>query len=235
MSSRLLSCLFAASALLSVGCDDSTGLSDSEAANVRVVHASTAAGVPTGPIDVSVDGEVDPDNADIEFAAASECIRVDADSPDLVVQLPTGTGISGPTSFPAGGRSTLIVSGPVGNLRVTAVEDPFVPLQSGNARVRIFNGRTSGVAMDVTATPFNNPGAAQSDVGVAQAEASTWLEVPAGAAALSLRNTGTQTEVAQLNVALVAGQEMTLIAVDPATTGGPLRWVVTSPCTPADD
>jgi hypothetical protein len=235
MSSRMLSCLFAATALLSAGCDDSTGLSDSEAANVRVVHASTAGAVATGPIDVSVNGEVDPDNVDIEFGASSECIRVDADSPDLSIQLPSGTSVVGPASFPAGGRSTVIVSGPVGNLRVTPVEDAFVPLQAGNARLRVFNGRTSGVAMDVTATPFNNPGAAQSDANVAQAEASGWLVVPAGATALRLRNTGTQTDVAQLNVALVAGQEMTLVTIDPETTGGPLRWVLTSPCAPAED
>jgi hypothetical protein len=235
MSSRMLSCLFAASALVSVGCEDSTGLSDSEAANVRVVHASTAGATATGPIDVSVNGVVDPNNANIEYAHASQCIRVDADSPDLMIQLPSGTSVSGPANFTAGGRSTVIVSGPVGNLRVTSVEDPFVPLQAGNGRVRIFNGRTSGVAMDVTATPFNDPGAAQSDANIAQAEASGWLEIPAGAAAIRLRNTGTQTDVALLNFAVAAGQEVTLITTDPETTGGPLRWVVTTPCPPADD
>src|SRR5918997_6588739 len=44
MSSRLLTCLFAASTLFTVACDDSSGLPSGQAANVRIVNASSVAG-----------------------------------------------------------------------------------------------------------------------------------------------------------------------------------------------
>jgi uncharacterized protein DUF4397 len=232
MSSRWLTCLFAATALLSVACDDSTGLADSQAANVRVVHASTTATTATTPIDVAVNGQVATNNANIAFGSTSECVRVDADTPDLGIRV-TGspTVLATPAPFTDGGRNTVILSGPAATLRVTVVDDPLTPpLQSGRSRIRVFNGRTLGSAMDVTVTPFNQPAAAQSDANILQATASDWLEIPAGAAAVRLTNTGTQTQVALINVAVTSGQELTLVAVDPASGSTELRWVVTSPC-----
>jgi hypothetical protein len=234
MSSRWLTCLFAATALFSVACDDSTGLGASQAANVRVVHASTTATTPTTPIDIAVNGQVATNNAGIVFLGTSECVRVDADTPDLAIRVAGQTTVlATPGPFTAGGRNTVILSGPAATLRVNVIDDPLTPpLQSGRARIRVFNARTSGAAMDVVLTPWNRPAEAPPPaVGVAQATASTWLEVPAGGmVAVRLNNTGTQTQVALINVGVTSGEEMTLVAVDPPSGTTELRWIIISPC-----
>jgi hypothetical protein len=234
MSSRWFTCLFAATALFSAACDDSTGLSDSEAANVRVVHASALGATSTTPVDVLVNGQISADSEGVGFGGSTECRRVDADSPDLTIQQSgTSTVIGTPTSFTAGGRNTVVLSGPAANLRVTTITDPLTPpLQSGRARVRVFNGTTRPQSMDVIVTPFNNPAAAvQSSTAIGQAAATEWLEVPAGGASqVRINNAGTTTTVATISVGLTSGEEMILVAVDPVTTGGDIRWVITSPC-----
>lgn len=235
MSSRLFRCLFAATALFSLACDDSTGLSDSQAANVRVVHASATTTTVTTPIDVAVAGQVATGNAGVAFGSTSECVRVNAATPDLTVRVAgTGTVIATPAPFTAAGRNTVILSGPAATVRVTTITDPLTPqLQSGRARIRVFNGTTRTAAMDVYATPWNQPAAAVQEADIAQTEATGWLEVPAGGLVqVRLTNTGTQTEVDVINVGpLTSGQELTLIAVDPVTgQTSSLRWVGTPPC-----
>lgn len=237
MSSRMLTSLFAATALLTVGCDDSTGIDDDNAANVRVVHASASGGAVTGPIDVAVNDDVSQPNEAIAFGNTSECIFVDADDPDLEIQSSaSGATIASPGPFPEGGRATVIVSGFGSNLRVTTIDDPSPTLQAGRARIRVFNGTTRAQEMDVTVTPFNQPASAVTDEDIGQAEATDWLEVPSGGVvAVRIRNANTTTDVAIINVVVRSGDELTLIAVDPATGSTDLRWVVTSPCEPADD
>jgi hypothetical protein len=236
MSSRVLTSVFAAIALFTIGCDDSTGLSDSQAANVRVVNASIAGTTMAPPVDVAVNGQVAADNAGIAYSESSECVRVDADSPDLEIRLAgTGTVVGAPVSFTAGGRNTVILSGSPASIRVTPIDDPATsPLQSGRARVRVFNGTTSATALDITVTPFS--GTAETQTNIAQGTATTWFDIPAGAAAIRLRNTGTTSpDLAILNVGVTAGQEVTWIVVDRETPSAPLRWLFTSACEPADD
>ena len=234
MSSRWLTCLFAATALFSVGCDDSTGLSDSEAANVRVVHASALGATATTPIDVLVNGQAATGNSNVGFGSASECRRVDADSPDVTIQQTgSSTILATPTGFTAGGRNTIVLSGPAANLRVTTISDPIEPpLGTGRARVRVFNGTTRAQQMDVIVTPFNDPSAAvQSTASIGQTGVTGWLEVPAGGVSqVRINNAGTTTNVATINVGLTSREELTLVAVDPITTGGDIRWVIVSPC-----
>jgi hypothetical protein len=234
MSSRLLTSLFAATALLSVGCDASTGISDRNAANVRVVHASVSGATTAPPVDVLVDGQTFTGSTNLAYGGTSECRRVNATTPQLTLrQAGTSTAIATPVfGFDAGGRNTVILSGPAANLRITSISDPILPaLQPGRARIRVFNGTTRPAALDVTATPFNDPAAARSQANIGQAAATGWLEVPAGGVVqVRLRNFGTTTDVALINVGLTSGEELTLIAVDPVTTGGDLRWVIVSPC-----
>jgi Domain of unknown function (DUF4397) len=236
MSSRLLTCLLAATALVSISCDDSTGLDDDQAANVRVMHASIAGTSMASAVDVAVNGQVGAGNAGIGYGSSSECVRVDADSPDLEVRVAgTSTVVAAPASFTAGGRSTVILSGSPTSIRVTTIDDAATaPLQPGRARVRVFNGTTRATAMDITVTPFSGTG--QTQTNIAQGTATTWYDIPAGAAAIRLRNTGTTSpDLALLNIGVTAGQEVTWIVVDPETTTGPLRWVFTTPCAPASD
>lgn len=236
MSPRVLTSLFAATALFTTGCDDSTGLSDSQAANVRVVNASIAGTTMAPPVDVAVNGQVAADNAGIEYSQSSQCVRVDADSPDLEIRLAgTGTVVAAPATFTAGGRNTVILSGSPASVRVTPIDDPATsPLQPGRARVRVFNGTTSATALDITVAPFS--GTAETQTNIAQGTATTWFDIPAGAAAIRLRNTGPNNpDIAILNIGVTAGQEVTWIVVDRETASGPLRWIVTAPCAPADD
>ena len=88
MPSRLLTCLFAATALFTAGCDDSSGLDDDEAANVRIVNASPA----VGELDVLVNDDEDTDASSITYpSASSQCVRVDADDPNLTFEQTGGT------------------------------------------------------------------------------------------------------------------------------------------------
>lgn len=233
MSSRLLSCLFAASALLSVGCDDSTGLSDSEAANVRVINASQAA----GEVDVVVDGNVQTDASDLTFRDASrQCVRVDADTPELTFQQTGGT-----ASIPAqtfvfdnGGRNTVVVAGTsAGNLRVLTISDALTPeLDENEARIRVVNGRAT-TAMNVTVTPWDaTPGTPQTITATNTATAATgWVEVPAGEPVAVRLTTTTGTQIDVLNVFPNPGQELIIVAAETgAGQTGPVQWIVTTAC-----
>jgi len=234
MSSRLLTCLFAATALLAVGCDDSTGLDDDEAANVRIVNASSV----VGTLDVAVNGNTQTGASNVAFLnAGQQCVRVDADDPEFELEqsggsvtLPAGTNFS----FTPGGRNTVIVSGTSAtNLRVTTVSDPLTPdLQPGRARLRVFNATTRTTAMDAIVTPWSQTtGTVYAGLNTSTNPVSTWFDVPAGGTVqVRMTNTGTQTNVDIINLVMTEGQELTLVAVDPAAGASGLRWIVTPAC-----
>jgi hypothetical protein len=231
MSSRLLTCLFAATALFSVGCDDSTGLSDSEAANVRLVNASSI----VGDLDVLVNGNVQTGAADIAFQGRSQCVRVDADAPQLTLQQSGGTPL--PTTnftFDPGGRNTVIVSGTTpASLRVTTLSDPLQPpLGSGEARIRVFNGRTITTAVDVYITPWNEPlGPPAGNLNTTTNVVTSWEEVPADVE-VAVRVTPTNNPNAPIDIINVIpreGEELILVAIDPPTGGG-LDWILSPAC-----
>ena len=233
MSSRSLTCLIAATALLSAGCDDSTGLSSSQAANVRLVNASPV----VGTLGVAVDGNTQTDASNVAFLGAGQrCVRVDASDPDLTLEQSGGTVTLPATTFTfdEGGRNTIIVSGTTAsNLRVTTISDPLTPeLQTGRARLRVFNATTRTTAMDAIVTPWNQTsGTVYTGLNTSTNPVSTWFDVPAnGTIQVRMTNTGTQTNVDIINLVLTEGQELTLVAVDPATGSTGLRWVVTPPC-----
>jgi hypothetical protein len=243
MSSRLLTCLFAATALLSVGCDDSTGPDDDEAANVRIVNASSV----VGDLDVAVNGDVQAGASDVTFLnAGAQCVRVDADNPQLTLQQTGGTVTLPATqafSFTEGGRNTVIVSGTTAtNLRITTIDDPLTNRpDAGRARIRVVNARTITTLVDVEVTPWNQTsGTLDEDVVSAHATTATsanvvsdWVDVPAGGAvAVRVANAGsTTTSIDILNFVPRSGEEWTIVALDPAaggTTG--LRWILSPAC-----
>jgi hypothetical protein len=233
MSSRLLSCLFAATALLSVGCDDSTGPSDNEAANVRIVNASPA----VGEVDVLVNGNVQTDASDLVFRGTSrQCVRVDADTPGLTFQQTGGTAqIPAQTfAFDNGGRNTVVIAGTsAGNLRVVTISDPLTPdLDANEARIRVVNGRAT-TSMNVTITPWDTPpGTPQTITATSTATAATgWVEVPAGEPVAVDLNSTTGADIDVLNVFPNAGQEWIIVVADtPAGQTGPVQWIVTTAC-----
>jgi hypothetical protein len=231
MSSRLLTCLFAATALLTVGCDDSSGLDDDEAANVRIVNSSPA----VGELDVLVDDEVDTDASGVTFpGASSQCVRVDADDPNLSFQQ-TGGSVSIPAqnfAFDAGGRNTVVVAGTTGNLRVVTLSDALTPeLDDGEARIRVVNGRAT-TNMGVTVTPWNQTAGTPQVINTTTAPATSWIVVPSGQT-VAIRTTTTPggAFIDALNIFPQEGQELIVVAADPVTgTTAPLQWIVTPAC-----
>ncbi len=230
MSSRLLTCLFAATALLTVGCDDSSGLDDDEAANVRIVNASPA----VGELDVLVNDDVDTDASGITFPSAStQCVRVDADDSELSFQQTGGT-VAIPTqtfAFDEGGRNTVVIAGTTAaNLRVVTLSDALTPdLDDGEARIRVVNGRAA-TNMGVTITPWNETAGTPQVINTTDTPATNWVDVPA-AQTVAIRMTTTAGAVIDvLNIVPTDGQELIVVATDPATGTAPLRWAVTSAC-----
>jgi hypothetical protein len=234
MSRRLLTCVFAATALLTVACDDSTGLSDNQAANVRIVNASPA----VGDLDVLVNGNVQTNASDVAFRNASrQCVRVDADDPQLTFQQTAGT-VSIPTqtfAFDNGGRNTVIVAGTsTANLRVLTISDPLTPdLDADEARIRVVNGRAT-TAMNVTVTPWDaTPGTPQTISATTNpaTAATSWVEVPAGQPVAVRLTTTTGTQIDVLNLFPNAGQELIVVVAEtPTGQTAPVQWVVANAC-----
>jgi hypothetical protein len=226
MSSRVLTCLLAATALLSVGCDDdSTGLSGDEAV-VRVVNASPA----VGELDVLVGGNVQANASDVVFLNASrECVRVDADNPQLTFQQ-TGGSVTIPATnfaFDAGGRNTVVVAGTSGtNLRVVTLSDPFTPeLGPDSARVRVVNARATQT-MNVQVFAWDEPLPTPQTINTSTNPATGWIAVEADEV-VSIRPTwtvGGQTVESIINFVPLPGQELIFVAVDPVANNE-LRWV----------
>jgi hypothetical protein len=233
MSSRLLTCLFAATALLSAACDDSTGIDDDEAANVRIVNASSV----VGDLDVLVNGNVQTNASDIALQGRSrQCVRVDADNPQLTLQQSGGT-VPLPTTnftFDPGGRNTVIVSGTsAANLRVTTLSDALQPpLGSGEARIRVFNGRAITTGVDVYITPWNQPlGTPAGTLNTTTNVVTPWVEVPADVE-VAVRVTPPNNPNAPVDIINVIprdGEELVIVVIDPPTGGG-LDWILSPAC-----
>jgi hypothetical protein len=232
MSSRLLTCLLAVTALLSVGCDDDgTGL-DADEAVVRIVNASPA----VGEIDVLVSGSAQTNASDVTFLSSSaQCVRVDADDPALTFQQTGGTVTIPATSFAfdGGGRNTVVIAGTSGtNLRVVTLSDALTPdLGEDQARVRVVNARATQ-SMNVQVAPWDEPFPAPQQITASTTNAATaWIPVPAGEA-VSIRPTWTvsgQTIESIINFVPLARQELIFVAVDPVANNE-LRWVIVEAC-----
>lgn len=233
MSSRLLTCLFAATALLSTACDDSTGIDDDEAANVRIVNASPV----VGELDVLVNGNVQTNASDVVFPGRGrQCVRVDADTPQLTIQQTGGT-VTLPTTnfaFDPGGRNTVIVSGTnATNLRATTLSDPLQPpLGSGEARIRVFNGRAITTGVDVYITPWNQPlGTPAGTLNTTTNLVTSWVEVPADVE-VAVRVTPPNNPTAPIDIINLIpqeGDELIVVVIDPVT-GGDLDWILSPAC-----
>ena len=229
MSSRLLSCLFTATVLFTVGCDDSTGLSSGRAANVRVVNASPV----SGTVGVTVNGNTQTNASNVGFLSASEqCVRVAASDPQFALTQTGGTSTLPTTNytFDQGGRNTVIVAGSGTGFRILTLSDPLTPeLQAGRARIRVVNARAT-TSMGVTVTPWNQTPGTPQTINTTDAQATGWIDVPAGQTVAVRMTTTGGAVIDVLNLVPLAGQELIVVATDPATGTSPLRWVVTQAC-----
>ena len=230
MSSRALSCLFAATALLSVACEDTTGLRAGDAANVRIVNASSV----VGDVDVLVNGSVQTNASGVSFLNASgQCVRVAANNPGLTFQQTGGTVQIPATSFAfdAAGRNTVVIAGTSStNLRVMTISDPLTPpLAANRARIRVINARAT-TTMGATITPWNETPGTPATINTSTTPATAWVDVPAGETIAVRLTTTTGTVIDVLNFVAQSGQELTLVVVDPASGQTGVRWIVTTPC-----
>lgn len=230
MSSRVLTSLFAATALFTIGCDDSSGLDDDEAANVRIVNASPAA----GEVDVLVNGSLRENASDVTFLNASaQCVRVDAADPELTFQQ-TGGSVSIPAqtfTFDAGGRNTVVFAGTNStNFRTITLSDALTPdLESDEARIRVVNARAT-TSMGVTVTPYSQTVGTPQTINTTTSPASAWVVVPANQPVAVRLTTTAGAVIDVLNIVPTAGQELILVAADPAAGTSTIQWAVTSAC-----
>ena len=231
MSSRLLTCLFAATALFSVGCDDSSGLDDDEAANVRVVNASSA----TGTVDVLVNGNEQTNASNVPFLNGSaQCVRVDADNPELTFQQTGGT-VSIPSqtfNFDAGGRNTVIFAGTNStNFRTITLSDALTPdLEANQARIRVVNARATQ-SMNVQVFRWDQSLPTPQTINTSTNPATGWFVVDAGQlyAIRPFWTVGGQEIESIINFLPQAGQELIFVAVDPVANNE-LRWAIVQAC-----
>jgi Domain of unknown function (DUF4397) len=213
------------------GCDDTTGVKG-DAASVRVAHAAPDA----APLDVLLNGQASTGRANLAFGETTDCFRVNPDDPRLTFRASTsGALIPGPESFGFGprGRHILAVWGTPSNLRFTSLTDLADPpvLEPGRARVRLFNGTSVPGRVYVYATVSGVPQMQQAFVDSLLPSGYTpYVNVPAGAVELQVNQGAGGNVLDRLNLAVVAGQEVTVMAVDPPAGAAGLRWVLAATC-----
>jgi hypothetical protein len=216
MKLKLLSLLFAASALTAACSDDNTG--PTAEARVRVVHAS-----PDAPeVDVLVDdAEV---LGDVPYLTASDYLGVPAGGRNVKVNAAgsTTTVIDADVSLVDGTDYTVIASGLLAAIEPIVLEDDNSAPAAGNVKVRAIHGAPSAPAVDIYVTApgadlaAETPALSNVEFGVV----ADYIEAPAGDYQVRVTPTGTKTVVIDSGVlTLASGQVRTAIAVD-ATGGG---------------
>ena len=215
---KLLSLLFAASALTAACSDDDDNTGPDAEARLRVVHAS-----PDAPaVDVQVDGaEV---VGDAPYLSVSDYLDLPAGAHNLMVNA-AGTAttvIDADVTLADDTDYTVIASGLVAAIEPIVLEDDNSAPAAGNVKVRAIHGAPSAPAVDIYVTA---PGADLATVLPALAnvefgDVAGYIEAPAGEYQVRVTAAGSKTVVIDSGaLALESGQIRTAIAVD-ATGGG---------------
>ncbi len=217
MKLKLLSLLFAASALTAACSDDDNTGPDGDA-RLRVVHAS-----PDAPdVDVLVDdAEV---LGDVPYLAASDYLDVPAGDRNVKVNAAgtTTTVIDADVTLADGADYTVIASGLLAAIEPIVLEDDNTAPAAGNVKVRAIHGAPSAPAVDIYVTA---PGAdLEAETAALSAvefgDIAEYIEAPAGDYQVRVTPAGSKTVVIDSGtLTLVSGQIRTAIAVD-ATGGG---------------
>jgi len=217
MKLKLLSLLFAASALTAACSDDDNTGPDGDT-RVRVVHAS-----PDAPdVDVQVDdAEV---LGDVPYLTASGYLDVPAGDRNLKVNAAgtTTTVIDADVTLVDGTDYTVIASGLVAAIAPIVLEDDNSAPAAGTVKVRAIHGAPSAPAVDiyVTAPGADLTAATPALTNVEFGDVADYIEAPAGDYQVRVTPTGTKTVVIDSGtLTLVSGQVRSAIAVD-ATGGG---------------
>ena len=224
MKLKLLTLLFAATALTAACSDDDNTAPDGEA-RVRVVHAS-----PDAPdVDVLVDdAEV---LGDVPYLTASDYLDVPAGDHNLKVNAagsPT-TVIDADVSLADGTDYTVIASGLVAAIEPIVLEDDNSQPAAGTARVRAIHGAPSAPAVDIYVTAPGVDLEAETPAldNVEFGDVADYIDAPVGDYQVRVTPAGTKTVVIDSGtLTLESGQVRTAIAVDAAGGGPPFGLLV---------
>ena len=226
MKLKLLTLLFAASALTAACSDDDNGTNPTPGqSRVRVVHAS-----PDAPaVDVLVDDAVALSN--VPYLAASNYLDLADGSHNLKVNAAgtSTTVIDADVDLTDGTDYTVIASGPVADIAPIVLTDDNSTPPAGTVRVRAVHGAPSAPAVDVYVTAPDADIETASPVlsNVAFGAVADYLEVPAGDYQVRITPTGSKTVVIDSGaLTLTSGQVRTAIAVDAAGGGAPFDLLV---------
>ena len=203
--------------------DDVTG--PVTTAQLRVVHAS-----PDAPnVDVLVDNAAVLTN--VAYKAASSYLEVPSGSRNLKVRA-TGTStvvIDQNGTLAQNSFYTVLATGRVASIAPVVLTDDQTSPASGSVRLRLVHASPTAGNVDiyVTAPTADIATATPTLTNVAFRAASNYLEVPAGTYRVRITPAGTKTVAIDANnVALVAGQVRTAVAVDAAGGGAPLGAIL---------
>lgn len=199
-------------------------------ARIRFVNATASS------FDVASAGTVAAGNASLAFGTASSCVSTSATSPSLAVRV-TGSAATLPglaTAYQSG-VSYLVVAypGAGGTTQLATIADTFSPV-SGQIGLRVFNAGAAGTSYDVYVTaPGASLATSAPDFGaVTSGTATAFLGVSTGSAQ-QVRITAAGSKVVLLdfgNVALAAGQNVTLIVAPPLAGSATPRAFLASGC-----
>lgn len=207
-------------------CDDDDDVTAPAAtAQLRVVHAS-----PDAPnVDVLVDNASVLTN--VPYKTSSSYLPVTSGSRNLKVRAAGGTAavIDQNATLAAGTFYTVLATGRVASIAPLVLTDDQTAPASGNVRVRLVHGSPTAGNVDiyVSAPAADIATATPTLTNVAFRAASNYLEVPAGTYRVRITPAGTKTVAIDVNnLALVAGQVRTAVAVDAPGGGAPLGAIL---------
>lgn len=178
-------------------------------AELRVLHASPDA----PPVDVVVDGQTAL--ANVPFGAASGYLAPDAGVHKIEVRAngTTTTVLSISAVLAPGAAYTAIALDRLAKVRALLLQDDLTPPASGNARIRIVHASVKAGTVDVYLDPAGSPLGAPAVAGVSFAQASGFLEVPAGD--YQARVAASKTVVYDSGkITLASGAILTIVALD---------------------
>lgn len=202
-------------------------------AKVRVLHAS-----PDAPaVDVFVNDRSIATNA--PFKAATAFSNINAGRGSVRVN-PTGTStsvISATPDFNANRSYTIIAANKVASIEPLIIDDDGAAPASGQVKVRVVHGAPSAPAVDiyVTAPNASIATATATLANVPFKTISSVLQIAAGSYQIRVTLAGSKAPVFDSgSVALAAGSDLVLVAVDQSTGNSPISLIglTADPATP---
>ena len=199
-------------------------------ARVRFVNA-TATG-----LDIATGGGVGAGNGAIEYGATSSCISTNAASPNLAVRIAGTTSVvpGFTAAFQSGVSYTVIAyPGSGGATQFATIADTFTP-SSGQIGLRVFNASSPGSSYDVYVTAPGAPLATTPpNFGAVTAGSNSNFIGLSTSTSQQVRITATGSKTVLLdvgNLALVVGQNLTLVIAPPVVGSTVPRTFLVASC-----